>query len=191
MIRNTTSRAFFDAIYERSPDPWSFASSIYELGRYERTLQALPRSRYKRAFEPGCSIGVLTERLALICDEVEAMEISCSAVDRARQRCSTQTNVHIVCASMADQMPTGEFDLVVFSEIGYYFAESQLASLVDKLITQISRGGTFLAVHWLGSSPDHLLSGDNVHQVISNIKELSLEHSERHADFRLDRWVRL
>ena len=138
MNTNTTSRAFFDAIYERSPDPWSFASSSYELGRYERILRALPRSRYKRAFEPGCSIGVLTERLALICDEVEAMEISCIAVDRARQRCSAQTNVHIVCAAMPDHMPIGEFDLVVFSEIGYYFVESQLASLIDRLISQIS-----------------------------------------------------
>src|ERR1700761_1548019 len=147
MNKNTTSPAFFDAIYERNPDPWSFASSSYELGRYDCILRALPQRRYKRAFEPGCSIGVLTERLASICDEVEAMEISCIAVDRARQRCSTQTNVHVVCASMLDQMPLGEFDLVVFSEIGYYFVASQLASLIDDLITQISRGGTFLAAH--------------------------------------------
>ena len=191
MNTNSTSRAFFDGIYERSPDPWSFASSSYELSRYERILRALPRNRYKRAFEPGCSIGVLTERLALICDEIEAIEISCIAVDRARQRCNAHTNVHIVCASMPDYLPTGEFDLVVFSEIGYYFAESQLASLIDVLMSQITYGGTFLAAHWLGSSPDHLLSGDHVHQVISHIKELSLEHSERHADFRLDRWARL
>jgi SAM-dependent methyltransferase len=191
MTINTTSRAFFDAIYERSPDPWSFASSRYELGRYEHILRALPRSRYKRAFEPGCSIGVLTERLASVCDEVEAMDISCIAVERARQRCSAQTKVQIVCAMMPDQMPVGEFDLVVFSEVGYYFVESQLASLLDQLITQMSRGGTFLAAHWLGSSPDHLLRGDHVHQVISRVKGLSLEHSERHADFRLDRWIRL
>jgi hypothetical protein len=191
MNKNTTSPAFFDAIYERNPDPWGFASSSYELGRYDCILRALPQSRYKRAFEPGCSIGVLTERLASICDDVEAMEISCVAVERARQRCSTQTNVHIVCASMPDQMPPGEFDLIVFSEIGYYFVESQLASLIDRLISQMALGGTFLAAHWLGSSPDHLLNGDQVHQVISNIKGLSLEHTERHADFRLDRWVRL
>jgi cyclopropane fatty-acyl-phospholipid synthase-like methyltransferase len=177
-------------LYQHDPDPWNFASSAYELDRYEHILRALSHTRYKRAFEPGCSIGVLTERLASICDFVEAMDISPIAVERACQRCSNLTNVHIVCATMPDSIPAGEFDLIVFSEIGYYFNESQLASLIGRLITQTSSGGTFLAAHWLGSSPDHLLSGDRVHQVISGEEGLSLEHSERHADFRLDRWVR-
>lgn len=190
MIIDTITRAFFDGIYQRNPDPWNFASSTYELGRYERILQALSRTRYKRAFEPGCSIGVLTELLASVCDRVEAMDISEVAVDRARQRCSNLSNIHIECATMPNDMPAGEFDLIVFSEVGYYFTESQLESLINRLTMHTSSGGTFLAAHWLGSSPDHLLSGDRVHQVISGVDELILEHSERHADFRLECWTR-
>ncbi len=94
------------------------------------------------------------------------------------------------CATLPDNIPEGEFDLIVFSEIGYYFSEPQLRSLIDQLITHTGHGGTFLAAHWLGSSSDHLLSGDRVHQLISDTDELVLKHSERHAAFRLDRWVR-
>ena len=190
MTVDTTSRAFFEGIYQSSPDPWSFASCSYELGRYEHILRALSHTRYKRAFEPGCSIGVLTERLAAICAKVDAIDISPIAVDRARQRCRKLANVHIDSAIIPDDIPDGAFDLIVFSEVGYYFTEPQLKSLIRRLLKQASRGGTFLAAHWLGSSSDHLLSGDHVHQLILNVKGLSLAHSERHTNFRLDRWVR-
>jgi 2-polyprenyl-3-methyl-5-hydroxy-6-metoxy-1,4-benzoquinol methylase len=190
MNAETTSRQFFDALYEGNPDPWHFASSDYELGRYERIVRALSRPRYKRAFEPGCSVGVLTEQLASHCDEVEAMDISGVAVNRARQRCSHLSNVHIKQGAIPKDIPAEEFDLMVFSEIGYYFDESHLASLVDQLIEHTSPGGTFLAAHWLGSSADHLLSGDRVHEIILECEELAHDYSERHAEFRLDRWER-
>jgi SAM-dependent methyltransferase len=190
MTVESTTRAFFDGLYERDADPWHFASSTYELGRYNSIVRALCRAPYKRAFEPGCSIGILTEQLAPLCEEVEALDISSVAVDKARQRCSHLSNVHIGHGEIVKNIPPGEFDLVIFSEIGYYFDSTQLASLIDHLIGRTSPGGTFLAVHWLGSSPDHLLSGDQVHKVILHAQGLSLDYAERHAEFRLDRWVR-
>ncbi|WP_216841145.1 bifunctional 2-polyprenyl-6-hydroxyphenol methylase/3-demethylubiquinol 3-O-methyltransferase UbiG, partial [Acidobacterium sp. S8] len=142
------------------------------------------------AFESGCSIGVLIEQLASLCDQVEAMDISGVAVDRAQQRCSYLTNVHIRRGAVPEDIPDGEFDLIVFSEIGYYFDDSHLFSLVDQLIRHTNPGGTFIAVHWLCSSPDHLLSGNCVHEIILGAEGLVLDYSERHADFRLDRWLR-
>jgi cyclopropane fatty-acyl-phospholipid synthase-like methyltransferase len=190
MTIDTTSRAFFDALYERNSDPWNFTSSSYELGRYKHILHALPLRRYRRAFEPGCSIGVLTEQLASVCDRLEAIDISGVAVDEARLRCRHLANVHIRQGTMPEDIPDGDFDLIVFSEIGYYFEESHLASLVDGLISRASVGATFIAVHWLGSSRDHLLSGDRVHEIILGAEGVVLDYSERHAGFRLDRWVR-
>ena len=185
-----TSRQFFNALYQRDPDPWQFASSDYELGRYERIVQALSGSRYERAFEPGCSIGVLTEQLASVCDAIEALDISEVAVDRARQRCGHLSNVQIRQGTVQKYIPIGQFDLIVFSEIGYYFDETRLASLVGRLISVTSPGGTFLAAHWLGSSADHLLSGDRVHEVILEAEGLVLDYSERRTEFRVDRWLR-
>ena len=87
MNHSTTSRAFFEEKYKGSEDPWRFASSSYELGRYDAIINALSFRRYRRAFEPACSIGVLTEQLAIICDRVDATDISSTAVEQAIHRC--------------------------------------------------------------------------------------------------------
>src|SRR6478609_8966907 len=55
---------YFERVYREADDPWRFASSPYEAAKYAATLAAVPRARYRNAFEIGCSIGVLTERLA-------------------------------------------------------------------------------------------------------------------------------
>ena len=58
----TLSPSYFDDMYAANRDPWSLASRWYEQRKYAVTLACLTRPRYRRAFEPGCSIGVLTER---------------------------------------------------------------------------------------------------------------------------------
>ena len=83
----------FELRYANQSDPWLFETSPYEQGRYDVILRTLPRARYKRAFEPGCSVGALTTRLAARCDEVCATEVSRTALQRARERCAKQTNV--------------------------------------------------------------------------------------------------
>ena len=188
MSVDTTSREFFEDKYKGGADPWSFASSEYERRRYEAILAALRARRYGRAFEPGCSIGVLTVGLADLCDQVEASDISPSAVAQALQRCAGMQNVHLTVGSLADALPAGEFDLIVLSEIGYYFGEAILVAIAGRLIKQLHAGGTLLAAHWLGQSKDHVLSGDRVHELLSGLPGLQLDLSERHEGFRLDRW---
>jgi SAM-dependent methyltransferase len=175
-------------MYLMSEDPWQFASSEYERDRYLASLRALGDQRFRRAFEPGCSIGILTAQLAEICDRVEALDISPTAVARARARCKDLPNVQIQCGSLPECVPPGDFDLLIFSEIGYYFSETELRSIATKLVKRVERGGIFLAVHWLGSSGDHVLDGDQVHSVLERVEGLRHLQSERHAGFRLDRW---
>ena len=189
MSLSPTSAEFFETMYAEREDPWEFASSQYERDRYAAIVRALGNRRYRRAFEPGCSIGILTPQLAAFCDRVEAMDISPTAAARARARCERLPNVQVLCGSLPEMIPDGEIDLVVFSEIGYYFTEIQLYSVARRLVKQISPQGTFLAVHWLGSSQDHVLDGDRVHSVMKTIPNLSLMQSERFPGFRLDRWT--
>ena len=189
MNHPTTSRAFFDRLYLKDGDPWRFASSEYELGRYEVTMQALASRRYRHAFEPGCSIGVLTERLATICDYVDAIDISSVAVQQASRRCSGLSNVKIRQGALPTDIPTGTFDLLVLSEIGYYFDTAQLKTLIGHLAERMASGSVLLAVHWLGSSPDHILSGSQVHEAISSTETLTQDLSENHTAFLLDRWI--
>lgn len=191
MKRDTTSAEFFDAMYRRDSDPWNFTSSEYELGRYEDTVAVLSGRSFQRAFEPGCSIGVLTARLALICDRVEAIDISKIAIEQAQARCRHFPHVSIRSGELPQAMPPGKFELIVFSEIGYYFDEQKLTEIGGRFIRQMSPKGWLLATHWLGSSDDHLLSGDQVHETLKRLPGLQLIHAERHPKFRIECWERL
>jgi len=70
MSLSPTSAEFFETMYAEREDPWEFASSQYERDRYATIVRALNNRRYQYAFEPGCSIGILTAQLARFCDRV-------------------------------------------------------------------------------------------------------------------------
>src|SRR5688572_4722597 len=147
------SKNAFEAKYQREADPWGFATSSYELARYGKTVSALQRRHYPSAFEPGCSIGVLTSRLAQRCTRVLAWDIAPLAVTEARRRCKKFAGVKIQCKDLSvEPLPKGPFDLIVFSEIGYYFSAPFLTVLANKFHCSLRPGGEFVAVHWLGNS---------------------------------------
>jgi SAM-dependent methyltransferase len=191
MSTDTTSPEFFEGKYRENADPWDFATSDYERARYDAILHALDERKYVRAFEPGCSVGELTARLAGICGRVEAIDFSPSAVAIARERCRKLSNVYVTCESVAEARIQGGFDLIVLSEIGYYFEPKELERISARFLRHLVPTGVMLASHWLGESHDHLLSGDAVHdslRLVAAQAGLVLVHSERHAEFRLDRW---
>jgi protein-L-isoaspartate O-methyltransferase len=153
-------------------------------------MEALPQLSYERAFEPGCSVGELTARLAGICTQVVATDVAPSAVARARARCTALRNVDVQCADVATSLPPGTFDLAVFSELGYYFPAPLLVQIVRSMAGRLRVGGDFVAVHWLGESADHVLHGDAVHgQLLANLPLRWLD-GERHRGFRIDTWRR-
>jgi SAM-dependent methyltransferase len=186
------SQAAFEAKYRESGDPWNFDGSRYERNRYELTLRSLMRPRYRRAFEPACSIGVLTAALAERCDEVHAIDIAPSAVVGARKRCASLPGVSISCADLAAQCPAGPFDLIVFSELGYYFTQPRLTRIAESLSAAMAAGGELISVHWLGTSEDHLLQGVQVHAILNEAltKACAWIKGARYPGFLIDTWRR-
>ena len=77
---------YFTAMYDAAPDPWGFAERWYEQRKYALSLAALPEQHYRRALEPGCSVGVLTAALAQRCDHVLATDVTDAPLETARQR---------------------------------------------------------------------------------------------------------
>jgi SAM-dependent methyltransferase len=190
MVRNTVSKEFFDEKYRADRDPWDFSSSSYELNRYDKIIQVLGNRTFEHGFEPGCSIGVLTERLATRCQKLLAMDISPTAVALARQHCERYPNVTVVEGALPDDLPRDTFDLVVFSEIGYYFERDVLARSRDLLIERLTSQGLLVGVHWLGISADHLLTGDEVHEVLRSGTSLRMITSRRYDGFLVESWER-
>ena len=100
---------YFDQMYAAAPDPWGLASRWYEARKYALTLALLPDPRYRDAFEPGCSVGVLTGMLAARCGPVLAWDASAAAVRAAAGRTAALPNVRVRAAarSPATGRPAG------------------------------------------------------------------------------------
>jgi nodulation protein S (NodS) len=167
----------FEAAYADGADPWDFATSAYEQRRYD-AIESLLRPQptdggwaYRRCFEPASSVGVLTERLAARCAQVVAVDPSASAVATAADRLGALVpgRVELAAGSIPEWWPTGSFDLVVFSELGYYWDALELHDLVDRTNGLLDDGGDFVSAHWLGESPDHVLHGSTVHAVLVDV----------------------
>ena len=188
-LLHKVSREAFEERYSTASDPWSFETSAYEQNRYTCLLQALGRSSYGVIYEPGCSVGALTARLAMRAERVIATDISPSAVKRATARCAQFSNVEIACEDIAKYTSVGSLDLVVFSEIGYYFEPTELSRISSVLARDLRAKGEFIAVHWLGHSEDHVLSGDDVHATLKGTVPLRWVKGKRHEHFRIDCWV--
>jgi trans-aconitate methyltransferase len=183
-------RDYFDAMYATDPDPWGFETRWYEARKYSLTMAALPEPRYSSAFEPGCSVGVLTSLLADRCDRLLATDIVPTALRRARERIAGFKHVTFDCAAIPESWPNGPFDLVVLSEIAYYFDTKELKEVVARLLGSTSGGATVIAVHWRGET-NYPLTGEGAHRILNS--STALQPIARHLDseFVLDVWRRL
>jgi SAM-dependent methyltransferase len=187
---NTLPPSYFDAVYRANTDPWQFASSPYEREKYAATLAALPRAHYGRAFEIGCSIGVLTAQLALKCGHLLSIDVSEAALAQARQRCANLPQVEIQKMQVLVEFPTGQFDLILVSEVGYYWSPADMARAADQMLAALPPGGQLLLVHWTPVVPDYPQTGDEVHAFFLQKAEPGgpLRHltAERYEKYRLD-----
>ena len=176
----TVSASYFDGMYARSPDPWGFTSRWYETRKYAITMAMLPKQRYREAFEPGCSIGVLSDLLASRCERLLCCDIALAAVKAAAERTAAHRNVRVQQRAIPRDWPEGRFDLIVLSEILYYFAGPELDQVLNLTVAALRPGATLLAVHWRHPVAEYPRSGDNVHAALAARPELTklAEHTE-------------
>jgi SAM-dependent methyltransferase len=177
---------YFDATYERNDDPWGLETRWYEERKRALTLAALPDQRFRHVLEIGCGIGVLTAELAHRADHLLAVDVSTAAVERARQRLANVPHVRVQVADVADAVPAGTFDLVVLSEVGYYFDRPTLERVLADLHARLAPGGTLLVCHWRHPVEAYPLTGDEVHRVLRRTTDLSPLVEHREKDLLLD-----
>jgi SAM-dependent methyltransferase len=191
--RDGTSLAagYFEDIFAGDDDPWSLASSAYEAGKFARTIAVLDDRRYAAALEIGCAHGVLTHRLAPLCADLLAIDIAEGAIGYARARCEDRPQVRFERLAFPGQTPaTGPLDLVLMSEVVYYWSDADIAAAGAWLRTRVAPGGRILLVHWTGET-DYPQTGDAaVEAMFAALGDaVTVEHAERTEAYRLDLWT--
>lgn len=190
--RQSRAATAFERQYERDSDPWGYESNAYEHAKYETTLAALPRARYGTALEIGCSIGVLTARLAERCEHLLAIDFAETALTRARQRLAHQPHVEFRRLTLPGEYPPERFDLTLLSEVGYYWSWHDLRAAKERMIAGLISGGHLLLVHWTPPIDDAPLTGDEVHEEFLHRNGDLLDHldGQRLETYRLDLFAR-
>ena len=153
----------FTQMYAENPDPWGFIDRWFEHRKRALTMGMLPRSRFRSAFEPGCSIGVLTQLLAPRCDSLVATDIVDTALAAARERLAAHPGVTLARWALGEVWRDEVFDLIVLSEVCYYLAPDALQKVLDDAVAHLDPDGVLLAAHWRHPVEGYLMTGNQVH----------------------------
>jgi SAM-dependent methyltransferase len=180
--------ARFERLYEASEDPWDYLSSDYEREKYADTLAALPAGELSRVLEVGCSIGAFTELLAPRCAALVAIDFAPKALELAAARLAGLANVELVRASFPEQVPPGEWQAIVCSEVLYYLDEPTLRAAIDWLGEQLERGTSVVAVSWRGAGTEEPMRGDEAHDLLTETLGRWHSFDGRKPGYRLDRF---
>ena len=181
---------YFEKLYARLDDPWRLADRWYELRKRQMTMAVLPRERFTNALEIGCSIGLLTEQLVRRADRLLATDIAPRPLEVAKARLARSfvgaADVEFRLMRAPEEWPTGTFDLILISEVGYYLDEEALTRLAQRCAESLTDDGVVVACHWRHPVEDYPLRGDRVQEVLIGASGLMPIAAYVDADFRLE-----
>jgi trans-aconitate methyltransferase len=179
---------YFDGLYDAKDDPWDLATKWHDQRKYAVTMASLPREHYRRCYEPGASIGLLTRLLAARCAEVLAVDCVDSAVEQAREVVRELPNVRVERAILPAELPAGAFDLIVVGDLLYYLSAEDLTATVDGLLARLEPGGDLVSVHFRDRANGGSYDGFNAHEALG--RRPGLTRIVHHSDewFLLDVW---
>jgi peptidoglycan/xylan/chitin deacetylase (PgdA/CDA1 family)/glycosyltransferase involved in cell wall biosynthesis/SAM-dependent methyltransferase len=150
MVGKTSERrrARFEKLFVGKKDPWEYQRDAHQR-RFQRELHMILTAcndrRIGSALEIGCAEGAFTELVAEHCDSLLAVDISATALNRARLRVAWPAKVQfreldIVC----DSFPQS-FDLIIIADVVDYIALPwRNQAIRQKLIAALEPGGLLL-----------------------------------------------
>ena len=175
----SVSLDYFTGLYLAKDDPWDLATKWHDRRKYAVTMASLPRERYRRCYEPGCSVGLLTRMLAPRCDEILAVDCVPEAVGSAAAEVSEFPHVRVEAAMLPADLPDGLFDLIVIGDLLYYLSGDDLEALLSGLVARLEPGGDIVSVHFRDRQ-DGNYDGFNVHEALAS--RPGLQRVVRHED---------
>lgn len=193
MSRHFTSLTpeYFESMFQGTEDPWNLETSAYEKAKHYHTVRMLGSGEYRHAFEVGCARGMLTCLLAPAVQSLLAIDVSGTALRAARKRCAFYKHVMFANMQFPAQAPEADFDLIVLSEVVYYWNDTDIRTAAAWVADHLLPGGVIILVHWLGET-DYPQSGDEAVDKLQDALTgcVRIERAERCGEYRLDVWRR-
>jgi len=184
-----TPADYFEDLWTSSADPWDHAGRWYETRKYDLTVATLPAARYHHAVEAACGIGLLTTRLAARADRVTATDRFPRAATETAARCASLPHVTVEVADVRDGPPAAPYDLAVLGEVLYYFDAGTTVDVMRRWHDGIRPGGHLVLVHHRPAVAEHVLDGDDVHAIASDLLGAPIVHVVD-EQFRIDVFAR-
>lgn len=178
--------AALEELHADHDDPWGVDRRWYERRKRDLVLAALPRERYARAVEVGCSTGALADDLAARCDRLVALDSSPSAVAAAARRLAHHPHVTVALAAVPGEWDRAgrDLDLVVVSEVAYFLSPAALEALADRVTGSLAPGGVVVLCHWRHEIEGWPLDGPAAHDLLrsSGLPPVSAEYRDRDVE---------
>lgn len=159
-------------MYLAKDDPWDLATKWHDRRKYAVTMASLPREHYRSAYEPGCSVGLLTAMLAPRADDLLAVDCVDSAVEQTRAAVRDFPHVRVSRAMVPQELPDEKFDLIVVGDLLYYLSGSDLTVFLDGLVERLEPGGDLVSVHFRDAAGGNY-DGFNVHAALAGLEGLT------------------
>lgn len=141
-----------ERVFARGADPYRYRAAPYERARLDAMAAACGGRRWRRALEVGCAEGAFTERLLPLCESVTALDVSPSALARAR---AAAPGADFRLADARSWEPPARFDLVVLAEVVYYMDKPLVRDEFERFFARargwVDPGGRLVLAHAFAS----------------------------------------
>ncbi len=145
-VQRLSEQEKLEAIFINT-DPWDYKST-YETEKYELTLACLRQFNCGKVLEIACAEGIFTDMCAPHVHEILAVDISPTALIRAKERNSDNSNVQFRTLNVSDDEIPGSWDIILCTEMMYYLGDKEkLFEYFGKVKHALSDDGVFIQSH--------------------------------------------
>jgi SAM-dependent methyltransferase len=165
--------SFFDSVFTRSADPWSYEASTTSEQRRELLFDIVSARFPSRLLEIGCATGWMTATLAPRVQTMTAIDISSVALTRAKERCKNLSNVHFRRLDIAIEEIPDTFDLVLCAGVLVYLPWSVQHLVRERILQSVSVEGALVLEHRY-DSVECCVAGRDIHDLYCSSPRMHL-----------------
>jgi 2-polyprenyl-3-methyl-5-hydroxy-6-metoxy-1,4-benzoquinol methylase len=164
LLRRPIAQGRYAELFTDRSDPFGYEVKPFEFEKFEAAIELLDRVRnnesFARAWEIGCAEGVLTARLAPICERLSAVDFVPLALERARVRCRESSNISFSKWDLTSDPAPGPFDLIVIMDVLGSMGRGDIRRARDKVVSALAPGGYLLFGDCLGEFHRRLIQAN-------------------------------